>query len=119
MPVNMACSATVMVLRNENTAPVFKGASEEVIDRSLELQAILDGAARDQHAVDLGGAVIDAGDAGIPVHALERQILAEAHAAEHLDGAVDDAALHLRRRDLDHRDLVAWLQALVDFPGGV
>src|SRR5260370_37680714 len=113
MPVNMACSATVIVLRNENAEPAFRDVWERVIEGFLELQTVLDGAARDQHPVDFGGAVIDAGDAGVAVHPLQRQILAKTHSAEHLDGAGNVAALPLRRRDPDNRHLLAPLQAPV------
>src|SRR5260370_18093350 len=119
MPVNIAGWATVMVLRKENTEPVFSGIWAVVIERILELQAVLDGAARDQHPMNFGGAVIDSGHPRIAVHPLERQILAEAHAAEHLDGAIDDAPLHLGRRNLDHRHLSAPFPSLTVFPGGV
>jgi hypothetical protein len=65
------------------------------------------------------GAVEDAVDARIAVPALDRQLLAEAHAAEELHRAVDHAAQRLGRMHLDHRDVLARVQALVELPGGL
>src|SRR5690606_18491285 len=45
----------------------------------------------------------DAIGARDPRHVLERQLLAHAHAAKQLDGAVDDAADHLRALHFHHR----------------
>ncbi len=57
-----------------------------------------------------------------PVPAVEpgqREVVADAGRAVHLDRAVDDVARHLRSHRLDHRDLVAGflVAVLVDGPG--
>src|SRR5690349_2983763 len=57
--------------------------------------------ARDAHPMHLVGAVVDAGEAGVPVHALERGVGADALGAEDLDGAIDRVMQHLRPDDLD------------------
>jgi hypothetical protein len=57
--------------------------------------------------VDLVRAVGDAQGAQAGVHAREREVLAHAAGAMHLDGAVDDVQRDARRDDLDGRDLPA------------
>ena len=67
----------------------------------------LEDLAGDGDLVDLVGAVVDAGGAGVAVHRLEREVGGVAEAAVHLDGAVDHLVEHLGAPPLDHRDLDA------------
>ena len=60
----------------------------------LHTQSILQDAASDKHTVDLRGTVVDASHPRVPCNALQRKILAIAHATEDLDSAVGDAAKH-------------------------
>src|SRR5207237_9257456 len=69
---------------------------------------------RADHPVHLVRAVVDAGGAGVAVHALERRVAGDAAGAVHLDRAVDDVVQHLRAPELDDRDLDASLIAAVD-----
>src|SRR5581483_10337432 len=50
----------------------------------------------DDHPVHLVGAVVDAGGAGVAVHALERRVAGDAAGAVDLDRAVDDVMQDLR-----------------------
>src|SRR5439155_12856932 len=61
--------------------------------------------AGDDHALDLAGALPDPLDAKLAEKALGDVLAHVAAAAEHLDGAVGDAARHLRAVELGHRAL--------------
>ena len=63
--------------------------------------------AGDRLAVDLVGAVVDAGGAREAVHLLERQVGRVAERAVHLERAVDDVVQHAGAEELDHRHLGA------------
>ena len=67
------------------------------------------------------GAVDDAQDAGPGVEVGEGEVVGDAGAAEHLDGAVDDGAGDLRCGDLDGGDVGAGAfgAVAVDEPGGL
>src|SRR5580704_17493807 len=75
--------------------------------------------ASDRAAVDGVGPVDNAQAAGPGVVIRERRVVADAHAAEHLDRPVDDRGGHRRRGYLDRRDLGARPSGavLVDQPG--
>src|SRR3546814_5365991 len=61
-----------------------------------------EGAAGDHHAVHLRRAFINAHDADLLRHELQRQLLGDAHGAEGLHRVVDHLGRHLRAPDLDH-----------------
>src|SRR5580700_9016926 len=80
----------------------------------------LDHLAGDDHALDLAGALPDAFDAQLAVEAFGDVLAHVAAAAEDLDGAVGDAAGHLRAVQLGHRALgVRHLVCLAACGGGV
>src|SRR5436309_3408269 len=76
-------------------------------------------AARDDHAVHLVGAIVDARVARLAVHELERRVGRDAERAVHLDGAVDHVVQHARAPELDERDLDPRLAAFVHGARGV
>src|SRR6185295_13731576 len=75
--------------------------------------------AGDDHAVHLIGAVVDAGRAGVAVHALEGRIAGDAAGAVRLDRAVYYVVQHLRAEELDGGDLHPRLVTGVDLVGCV
>src|SRR4029453_6613278 len=75
--------------------------------------------ARDTDAVHLVGAVVDAAEAGVAVHAFERRVGADAFGAEDLDGAIDGIVQHLRADHLDDADLDTRRIARIDLVRGV
>src|SRR5688500_8574805 len=70
-------------------------------------------------AVDLRRALADPLDPHLAVPALERHFLGDAHAAEDLDAAIDDAAGGLRGVDLADRRLHLVVLAEVGLPRGL
>src|SRR6476619_8113015 len=68
----------------------------------------------DDLAVDLVGPVVDATAPGEHHHARERRLVGQPAGAVHLHRAVDHVLEHLRREELDRRDLDARLVARVD-----
>lgn len=56
--------------------------------------------AADDHALDVAGALVDLGDAGVAVEALDRVVLELAVAAVNLDRVRAHALGHLLERDL-------------------
>ena len=73
--------------------------------------------ARDDRAMDLARPFDDPVDANQPVDVFERQLLADAHAAEQLDRTVDDASDHLGGHDLDHRGFAPDVASAIDARG--
>src|SRR5690606_8906132 len=71
----------------------------------------------DHHALDLAGAFVDLGDAGVAEVALDREVLGVAVAAQHLDGGVGHAAGGLGGDQLGHRRLARGAEPAVLEPG--
>src|SRR6185295_19437146 len=58
---------------------------------------------RNDHPLDLAGALVDARDARVAVGTLDPELAHVAHAAMDLHRRIGDAAKHLRREELRHR----------------
>src|SRR5579884_3086152 len=74
---------------------------------------------RNDHALHLAGAFINAQDPGIAIEALDVQLPHVAHAAVDLDAAIGDAVDHLTAIQLDDGRLVRSPLPGVDLPGRV
>src|SRR5437016_8320155 len=72
--------------------------------------------ARDYHTHDLRGSFADALDPQLPVPALERHLARDAHAAEHLDAAIDHATCGFGPVDLGNRCVQLDVFAAIRFP---
>ena len=64
-------------------------------------------------------AIVDAGEAGMAVHPLQRRVLGDALRPMHLNGAVDDVVQHLGAIHLDEADLHPCFVALIDLLRGM
>src|SRR5260370_21102075 len=69
--------------------------------------------------LDFVSALVDARYTQVAVPAFNRHFAGVAHAAVNLHYAVYDAIGHIRPVELCHTCLVAVIQSLIDFPGGV
>ena len=69
--------------------------------------------------MNLVGPVVDPPAARLHQHARERGLVGQPARAVHLDGTVDHIVEHLRREELDRRDLDPRLVAAVDLVRGV
>ncbi len=76
-------------------------------------------AAGDGHAVDLGGAFVDAHQADLGGEELKREFFCHAHSAVGLHGVVEDFGSHFSGIELDHGGLGADVLAGVLLFGGV
>src|SRR5439155_2115158 len=110
--------------RTRDRSTTLRPASAPVTPSALSAAAsapasIPEHVARDDQLLDLAGALVDPGDARVPVEVLDLHVLAVAHATVDLHGFVDDTSVGLGADELRHRGLAARGLARIDERGGV